>query len=375
MRKLLLLLLVAMLGAMAFGTGFAPMPIEERVVRVRAAEGLPGDPKLVASLPVTVQAVLLDYAHDEALSLKAQAALHLQPERAARLLVLYGPEPDFMAVLKAYGDAVLLPIDYFLANEIAALTWARRIWPGEGARTPPDPVERGWHAVQYIREEGHGFLGQFVVDAEGRVQWVQSERVLEGLNQFFAGGVRRLESRYRSGESIEAADVGWAMVDAVAVVGAVQLLRLGKVAAGAARSGDAAARASRFAVRMARAGQIGANVASRLKWPALFGAGYLALRHPALMGDVFAVAGEWFGLSPRVAVFAGWSLLLLIALYLASWLLRPLAALGVVLLRGLYGLLAWLERRTPDPAGRFSARIDPQAARASAAHILARLPR
>ena len=375
MRKLLVLLLLAVVGALVLGTRFAPMPVEERVVRIRAAEVPGGDPRQLAGLPIEVQAVLVDYARNEALSLKAQAALRLQPERAARVFALFGPEPDFMAVLETYGDSVLLPIEFFLDNEIAALSLARRLWPGDGDRQPPSAEERGWQAVQYIREEGHGFLGQFVVDADGRVQWLQSERVLEGLGQFFAGGIRRLESRYRSGEAIEAADVGWAMVDAVAVVGAVQLLRIGKLATTAARSGDAASQASRFAVRLARAGQVGANVASRLKWPALLGAGYLAMTHPALLGDVFSTVGGWLGLSPELAVFGGWAILLLIVLTLASWLLRPLAALCLWLLGGLYRLIAWLERRAPEPKQRLAARVDPRAARASTAHIVERMAR
>lgn len=375
MRKLLVLLLLAVVGALVLGTRFAPMPVEERVVRIRAAEVPGGDPRQLAGLPIEVQAVLVDYARNEALSLKAQAALRLQPERAARVFALFGPEPDFMAVLETYGDSVLLPIEFFLDNEIAALSLARRLWPGDGDRQPPSAEERGWQAVQYIREEGHGFLGQFVVDADGRVKWLQSERVLEGLGQFFAGGIRRLESRYRSGEVIEAADVGWAMVDAVAVVGAVQLLRIGKLATTAARSGGAASQASRFAVRLARAGQVGANVASRLKWPALLGAGYLAMTHPALLGDVFSTVGGWLGLSPELAVFGGWAILLLIVLTLASWLLRPLAALCLWLLGGLYRLIAWLERRAPEPKQRLAARVDPRAARASTAHIVERMAR
>lgn len=375
MRRLLVMLLLATLGALALGARFSPMPVEERVVRIRAADLPGGDSQQIASLPIEVQAVLVDYAGDEALSLKAQAALRLQPVRAARVLALYGPEPDFMAILRTHGDSVLLPIEFFLDNEIAALTMARRLWPGNGDRQSPSAEERGWQAVQYIREEGHGFLGQFVVDADGRVQWLQSERVLEGLGQFFAGGVRRLESRWRTGEPIEAADVGWAMVDVVAVVGAVHLLRIGKLAASAARGGDAATQASRFAIRLARAGQVGANVASRMKWPALLGAGYLVLRNPALLGDVFSTVGGWFGLSTEIAVIGGWALLLLVVLTLASWLLRPLAALGLWLLGGLYRLIAWLERGVPEPPQRLAARADPRAARVSTAHIVERMAR
>src|SRR5690606_16359467 len=99
---------------------------------------------------------------------------------------------------------------------------------------------------------------------------------------------------------------------------------------------------------------------------------YLAIKHPALLGDVFSTVGGWLGLSPELAVFGGWTILLLLVLALASWLLRPLAALCLWLLGGLYRLIAWLERRAPEPRQRLAARVDPRAARASTAHIVER---
>jgi len=346
MRKLLALLIAALLGAAALAANHAPMGIEERAVRLHAARAVDADPRWLAGQPIEVQALLADFAADPVLVLKAQAALHLHPRLAPRILMMYGQDPGFAEILQTYGDSVLLPVAYFVDNEVRALNWARALWPRGGERRPPSAEERGWQAIEYIRSEGHGFLGQFMLDTDGQVRWLQTERVLEGLNEFFAGGIRRLEARYLAGEPIEAADLGWAAVDAIAVVGAVQLLRIGKFAAAGARSGNAASKASRLAVRLARAGQLGAQTASRLKWPALLAAGWLALRNPALLGDVFTTVGDWFGLSPRLAALAGWTLVLLVALYAVSWLLRPLAWLAATLLRAALALLAWLEGRS-----------------------------
>src|SRR3546814_20335414 len=72
--------------------------------------------------------------------------------------------------------------------------------------------DRGWYAVQFIKAEGYDFLGQFVMNAKADVSWIQTERVLEGINSFFAGGLKGLETKLRGDETIVAGDVGWAEI-------------------------------------------------------------------------------------------------------------------------------------------------------------------
>src|SRR5690606_17886826 len=101
----------------------------------------------------------------------------------------------------------------------SALETLRRLWKD----TPDDhqsddssalsSEQRGRYAIQFISVEGYDFLGQFVMNAQGNVGWLQTERVLEGINRFFAGGMRGLESKYRRDEAISAGDLGWAAVD------------------------------------------------------------------------------------------------------------------------------------------------------------------
>src|SRR5690625_771665 len=109
MKKLSLLLLTAVLVAIAASAGWQEMPLEERFIRIQAAEAMPEFGLAVQQEPVAVQAVLLEYIDDQLLLLKAQAALVSHPELARRILPLYGSEPEFQSILKAYGDSIFLP--------------------------------------------------------------------------------------------------------------------------------------------------------------------------------------------------------------------------------------------------------------------------
>jgi hypothetical protein len=72
----------------------------------------------------------------------------------------------------------------------------------------------------------------------------------------------------------------------------------------------------------------------------------MALRHPGIVSDALAAAGRALGVPAGAMLIAGWMLLLLPALYLASWLLRFAAWLGIPLLRGLLHALTWLDGRS-----------------------------
>src|SRR5690606_24796008 len=116
---------------------------------------------------------------------------------------------EFLNVLRSYGEDVILPIHYFVTQEIftlelmrgvsettkSALSAIRRLWnDNESAQARANGAlsgeERGSYAVQFLKAEGYDFLGQFVMDPRGVVGWVQTERVLEGINSFFAGGMK-----------------------------------------------------------------------------------------------------------------------------------------------------------------------------------------
>lgn len=340
-----------------------PMAVEERLVTVQARELMPHFDALRHE-PVEVQAAIVDLGDDPLLLLKAQVALLSYPEMARRVFPLYAAEAEFQEVLRRYGEHALPPIDYFLQEPVASIEWmnaasqqyqrAREYWAqlrGQGSEEAGEragsgdltPEERGWYAVNFIRAEGHDFLGQFVVDAQGNTQWVQTERVLEGIGQFFASGVRQLETRYRTGDEITASDIGWASVDVLVFASAVKLLRAGRAAATATRSAGVSTRSAALAARIAGGGRLILSSARYAKWPVIIGAGYLVLRHPGIINDVFAGIADVLGVSPLAIQVMGWLLILAPALYLMSWLLLP----AIVVLKGLLAMLIRLAGRAP----------------------------
>ncbi|MDX1633752.1 MAG: hypothetical protein R3280_03890 [Marinobacter sp.] len=365
MTKFYLLLLLALVLALTATVSSDPMAIEERLIRVQATELLEGFPDL-GEEPVELQAALLDMADDELLLLKARAAYLRYPEMTREIFPLYGPEREFREILRLYGENILPPIDYFLGRPIGSIELMARaarkyesvkdyfsgtdkLAAAEERNTPEpeslEPVERGWYAVNFIQDEGHDFLGQFVVKPDGSVTWIRTERVLEGLNQFFASGIRNLEIRHRTGEEISAADVGWASVDVLVFASALKVLRAGRATAAATKGGARSTRSAAFAARLGNSGRMVLNSARYAKWPAVIGVGYLLVSHPAIISDFFAGVAGVLGFPTWLVQFVGWLLLLLPALYLASWLLRFVVRPALALLSGLVAALSGAGRR------------------------------
>ncbi|MBA1149276.1 hypothetical protein H0Z60_19710, partial [Ectothiorhodospiraceae bacterium WFHF3C12] len=257
MRKLAVVFVISLAIGAFIGLRADPTTFETEVARADARASLDLPQETVASLPPQTLGALLGYADDEVLLYNARAALARYPAKAARVIGLYGDEDEFGTILRDYGASVVPPVHYYLENESYTLNvmrytaeqirraneLARRFWTEErtGARQPVQqaaareqaltPELRGWYAVNFIREEGHDFLGQFVVDSTGDVQRVQFERVIEGTAQFFTSGLRTLEQKYRSDATVTAGDYAWAGVDLAIMGGAVKILRAGKAAA------------------------------------------------------------------------------------------------------------------------------------------------
>jgi hypothetical protein len=77
-------------GLLPVTAGPARLPLEERLVRIQAQEAFPALFEKLANEPIEVLATLADYAEDEILLLKAQAAVIRHPELARRILPLNG---------------------------------------------------------------------------------------------------------------------------------------------------------------------------------------------------------------------------------------------------------------------------------------------
>lgn len=364
MKKAMVILGVALMVAALASYSSRPVPVEQKLVSIQAREALPGFDKIKHE-PVEVQAAILDLGDDRLTLLKAQVALLAYPGMARTILPLYASEPEFREVLRTYGESALPPIHYFIRQPISSIEWmntaARQYERAKGyiaelrgeesaqpeKAEPLSPEERGWYAVNFIRNEGHDFLGQFVVDANGQTQWVQTERVTEGITQFFSSGVRQLEANYRTGEEISASDIGWASVDVLVFASAVKVLRAGRTAAKATQGARLSTRSAALAARITGSGRLILSSARYAKWPVILGAGYLVVTHPSLINDFFAGVADVLGVSPVAMQIAGWLIILVPALYILSWLLWP----AIVLLRGLLAGLYRLAGRRPGYSG------------------------
>ncbi|MGO2136961.1 hypothetical protein [Marinobacter sp.] len=365
MKKLLLICGLALLMAAIFSAIAKPVPIEQKLINIHAQDVL-GDFPGIEQEPVEIQAILLDMSDDPLLLLKAQAAFMRYPNMARNVFPLYAAEPEFQNILRKYGEDILPPIQHFVSQPINTIEWmsrasrqyqaAKRFFTGGPESSKPDsqpsnegeklsPEERGWYAVNFIQSEGHDFLGQFVVDSQGATQWIGTERVLEGVNQFFASGIRDLERNYRSGNEITAGDVGWASVDVLIFASAAKVLRVGRTAAVTTKGASRGARSAALAARVSRSGKMVLRSARYAKWPLIVGAGYLVVAHPSIINDLFAGVADVLGYPVAAVQFVGWLLLLIPAFYIASWLLWLLAPLLMGLFRAMIHLVAILSGR------------------------------
>src|SRR5690606_21381561 len=354
MRVLFRTLLLAFSAALLIAVVYRPKPLEQQLVHLQLQQSIPHYAPEMAGEPVELQALMLMYAHDPVLLAKARLALMRYPAMAQQILLQFGELPTFQGVLKRYGEDVLLPIQYFLENEVrtleimhgmsetakAVVSTLRGWWDGETAGETAtgrlSPEDRGWYAVQFIDSEGYDFMGQFVLTQEGKVSWLQTERVLEGINRFFASGLKGLEARFRRDAVIAPSDVGWAAMDIAIGVGAFKLLRMGRVGT-AGRSLTFSQRSAVLGAGLWRGTLMGARV---VKYGAPAVLAYMALRHPSIINSVLAAAAERLGVPVKVMQLGGWTLLLFPVFLVLRWLIGPLAWL----LAASANLLRWGEK-------------------------------
>jgi hypothetical protein len=287
------------------------------------------------------------------LVLKVKAAMFRYPAMARELLPIYSSSSEFQEILREYGESVLPAIHYFVSNPVGSIEWMSKAgkqyesiksWFVNSENDTPasdpapelaqslTPTDRGWHAIQYIRAEGHDFIGQFVVNPEGQVEWIVTERVMEGLTQFFSSGIRQLETRYKMDEQIEASDVGWASLDVLVFASAVKVLRVGRNVAVTTKTASRGTRSAALTARVISGGRLVLNSARYAKWPLLLGGAYLVITHPSLINDFLVEVAGIIGLPAFVVQFLGWILLLLPALFLIRallWFAMPLIKTGL----------------------------------------------
>lgn len=351
-------------------------PFEPRMVRLEAQRALPSLAPALAEESPEINALFLSYAGEPALWAAAWLAIRNHGDLAREALLDYGLDPAFQRVLVRFGADAVLPVTYYRDHDIATLRaqhWLgtryraaseqlSRWWqddaekaPGANPTTTDDeatpatltPARRGQIAIAILESEGHGFLGQFVVGANGEVQWLQSERVVSGIGDFFTSGLRDLESQWRRGEPVGVADLGWAGVDLLVMTSAIKVLRAGRaVRAGTAVEGQGARAAGRGV--LAGGGRF-VNLSRAAKVAAITGTAYVVARHPSLVSALGANAALWLGWPVWLGQFLIWTLvllpLLIVARFVYRWLLAPLLWLLVPLLKASSRTPRWLTKR------------------------------
>lgn len=352
-----------MAGAVALSSGGATYV--ERLLDIVAKQGLSNAVYDSADESPELKAIFLDAAPNPELTFKMQLALAKYPHDARKVLETFAGDPVFREVLTGYGEGVVPVIGYFQSHDVAtlrALHWATvamqtatttatdLLRGRHAAPTPPAPeygsVYRGRVAIEATKRDGHRFLAQFAIDGQGIAHWNQTDRALKILGDFFVGGVRDLETKHDIGRSLTGSDVAWAGVDVVTAFGAWKALKfLGQTRTAAV--GKAAEQASMlekttvFGRRVLMNDAIGMQVA---KLGAKVAAVYLVVRHPGLLSGLFVDVGKLLGLSPWLAMWVGWSLVLLPLVLLVGPLLGALGFL-VPVITGVVRFGRWLRPR------------------------------
>ncbi|MCA1773473.1 MAG: hypothetical protein LC677_13060 [Halomonas sp.] len=349
MRSWQLMVLVAIVVAGVASALASHEPFESKLLRLEAQRALPSIELTLQHESLELNATLLSYSHDQALWMSAYLALDRHGDVARAVLTDYGHLPEFQSVLARYGADAVLPISYFRDNDVVTLSaqhWfgeryqqVSRLWGDEtdAASSELTPYRRGQMGIALLDTHGHGLLNQFVVSDEGNVEWLQGERLVSGVGDFFTSGLRDLESQWRRGEGIDAADLGWAGVDLLVMASTVKVLRAGK-AARAARMGSVEAQGARAGLGqgIVASGRF-ANLPRMAKVAAVAGTAYVVVRHPSLVSALGANLSNWLGWPVWFGQFLIWLAVLLPVLFIASfiyrWLLTPLLWLLVPLMR------------------------------------------
>lgn len=389
---------IALLIAVAILLQGTPRPYDEQLIHIQAEQTLaPIDPKIL-NASADLQALLLSYDRpgDNVLLLKAAIALHTYPDWTPDILTRYGTAPEFQAILRRYGEAVIPVIHYFMVNDVFTIQAqqalgntlqsttesARKLWnslSGKGDAPPPTtaapkPVEntpenRGGYAIRQIGADGYDLLGQFVIDKNGQVSRIQTKRITQDVGNFLTSGLVNIEKKSDTGEPVTTGDYFFAATDAVFFAAAFKLLRAGrfvavteKEAATAGKSVEtlkvATARTSAMGL-VTRTRIFGASLIPRFPvlakmgmWGAVIATGYVIVRHPSLINSLFAGLAHTLGIATWIVQLVGWFLIVSLLLSLLSGLLnlvwRPVR-LSVRLARGTRRMLIAVFIRSPRP--------------------------
>lgn len=345
--RVMVVLAILVATASFFSARSADTPYEEQLVdlALRQTYGDDWGARIINS-SVAVKALLLDYDHE--LAFKTQLALEKYGDDAQDVLERFGDDPTFHEIIRLYGENIIPVVSYFVHNDIASIrliylaqqksdatlaaakqAWAR-FWQKEKAPDRAEnpisetygPALRGQRAIVTILDDGHQFLGQFVLDPDGKAVWIQTERSAQAVKSLFLSGAINLEQKYKTGKPLEPADVLSAGMDGFIFLGAFKALKVLRTT-----------QEVRTVGLMKRTQLLGAPLLGKsalgryaMKYGVTAGTLYLVARHPTLFSGVFMTIGQWLGLPPFLSKTIGWTVLL-------ALLLVPVLALLALALR------------------------------------------
>lgn len=344
LRKIpVFLLIVTLATIITLRTGWPTL--EDHVLHLSLAEVLGPAASFAEQEPWEIKALLVDYSGHEELLLKARVALLKYPEMSRQVFLWFGDFSVFQEVLLQYGEPVIPVIHYFLHHESLGMKISE---PVRGAkefflklfrhRDKPltennaavslKPEERrGLYAIAWIKEEGHHFLGQFVVTKDQEVKWLLTDRTLQNIGSLFFGGLRNLEARWAAEQQLTGGDFLSAGLDVVLMGGAFKLLKQAKNLKNVAKAGSLSRRISLFGRGVLPRGE---RLWALLKYGSVITAGYVVVKHPSVLSGIFGEGGRLLGAPPFLFQVLCWSLLFLLLL----WPLRGLLKLLLPLARG-----------------------------------------
>lgn len=399
-RKRWAFALIAMLAACTIAYHANHLSYDNLLVRIQAEKDLGYLGHDVLQQPSIVQAQLLSYSKNQALTMQAWLALRKYPQQTPRLLDWYGQNPEFQNILEQFGPKVIPVIDYFVTHSIQSLNalnavtqtaatiakesksmWHNLTGTPHIENAPDDqasghtksqpksqsieltPEQRGWAAINDIRLEGNHFLGQFDIDSEGNAHWNTTDRITQDVGRFLTSGIADVERKHDLHEKITAADMGWAAVDALPVIAGLKLLKLGKVGAETAKEtkavesvaktkvGKQAAKESKTADELTKTGWVErTGILARdlapgfLRKTAWLAATYIVITHPELLSSLFVHLGNLLGAPAWLSLLLGWTSVFYILLFPFMWLLEKS-------IRYLAAILRWLSTE-PVRAGK-----------------------
>lgn len=394
-KKVLIYMAISLLIAFVVSKFSSTFSLDEKLVSIQSKELLYDYDKSIPDEPAEIQTLLLDYIDDKNYFYKILISISRYQDMAREVIMIYGDDEDFIYTLKEYGESVIPPIYYFVQNDMPSLTLMQKAGDGiagigraamslwnsaTGSEEPVEkeddqnetkslgPLERGYYAINFAKQEGYDFIGQFNVDSNNQVKWNQTERITEGVTSFFTSGVKSIEKKHDLNQEITGSDALWAAADAAVLLSAVKVARLGKSAAqvGKVSKGEQigkgtlhisdVGRATKSAVQIGESGTvlrksaaISRHLFSKTKYIRKFGktigvyigSAVLVIKFPSLISAAVVTLAKLIGIPPKIALFVAWSFIIFFFMYPVMWVLKPI-------IKGLYHSVRWIDGAVKD---------------------------